>query len=68
MKDSIDHRIEKIDKEISFIEAVEHLINKQSRENESDTPDFILAKYLSKCLEAFEEATRDRDAFFGRDA
>lgn len=30
-------------------------------ENMSDTPDFILATYLSKCLEAFDEAVRVRD-------
>ena len=28
------------------------IINKYSLENESNTPDFILAEYLMKCLEA----------------
>lgn len=32
------------------------LINKHSKENGSDTPDFILAKYLNDCLKAFNKA------------
>ena len=67
MEDNIIDKVNKIDKEISFIDAIEDLINRQSRENESNTPDFILAKYLLTCLEAFEEATRSRDEFFGVD-
>ena len=38
------------------------LINKASRENESDTPDFILAEFLYKCLLAFESAVISRDS------
>ncbi len=36
------------------------VINRASVENRSDTPDFILAKYLERCLEAFEEASNAR--------
>ena len=32
-------------------------INKHSRENESDTPDYILAEMMINCLKAFERAT-----------
>ena len=32
-------------------------INRVSRENKSNTPDFILAEYLTDCLSAFEKAT-----------
>lgn len=39
------------------------LLNRASRENESNTPDFILAGYLMNCLEAFEDATRQREGF-----
>ena len=36
------------------------LLNRHSRENQSDTPDFILATYLERCLEAFEAASNHR--------
>lgn len=39
------------------------LINKHSKENGSNTPDFILAEYLNKCLEAFNSAVMHRDNF-----
>lgn len=45
----------------SLTESIKHLLNSFSRENESDTPDFILAQYLISCLESFEQATRQRD-------
>lgn len=39
---------------------VEEAINRASRENRSDTPDYILAEYLMRCLDAFEKATNMR--------
>lgn len=42
------------------------LLNEHSRENASDTPDFILAGYLVNCLAAFEAATRHRELWYGR--
>ena len=43
------------------------LINSQCQENESNTPDYILARYLVKCLEAFNEATNDRSIWYQND-
>ena len=40
------------------------LLNKHSAENYSDTPDFILARYMLKCLVAFDEATNERAKWF----
>ena len=40
------------------------LLNKYSIENNSDTPDFILAEYLLDCLSAWEHATAKRDRWF----
>ena len=40
-------------------------LNRASRENASNTPDFILAQYLLRCLNAFEMATIDRDKWYG---
>lgn len=41
------------------------LINKVSREQDSDTPDFILAEYLMACLSAFEVGVNRRDGWYG---
>lgn len=42
------------------------LLNAHSVENASDTPDFILSRFMLDCLEAFERAHRDREQFYGR--
>ena len=47
--------------ENNFREDLTDLINKHSKENGSDTPDFILARYLENCLEAFDIALQERD-------
>ena len=47
----------------SLTKEIEILINKHSRENESDTPDFILANYLMNCLAAYELAVGQRDTW-----
>ena len=41
-------------------------LNRCSRENGSNTPDFILAQYLANCLEAFDVAIRQRAQWYGR--
>lgn len=53
------------DKKEQFATELAYLINRCSMENGSDTPDFILAHYLKKCLEAYEYAARTRDKWFG---
>lgn len=40
------------------------LINKCSREQDSNTPDFILAEYLMACLSAFEVASNRREVWY----
>jgi len=37
------------------------LINKHSKENGSNTPDFILSQYLSGCLEVFDKTIKLRE-------
>jgi len=44
-----------------FREDLEVLINQNSKENGSDTPDFILADYLADCLDAFNKAVTRRN-------
>ncbi len=49
-----------------FIKELELLINKYSKENDSDTPDFILARYLNEVLKNFNAAVLDREQWYGR--
>lgn len=44
---------------------IEKLLNEASAENESNTPDFILAAYLNNCLTAFNTAVNTRDRWYG---
>lgn len=48
----------KIEKEIRSV------INRYSAENQSNTPDFILAKFLMGCLDAFNKATNRRTEWY----
>lgn len=41
--------------------AISQAINSVSAENGSDTPDFILAEFLTECLMAWNKATRKRN-------
>jgi len=49
-----------------FRTALTALINRYSKENDSDTPDFILATWLSDSLELFSRTVRRRDQWYGR--
>jgi hypothetical protein len=49
-----------------FRTELETLINCQSMENGSDTPDFILADYLADCLASFDKALQAREKWYGR--
>lgn len=44
------------------------LLNTYSRENDSNTPDFILARYLVSCLLAWNEGVMERETWYGRKA
>ena len=48
----------------SFEKKLENLINCYSKENDSDTPDYILAQYISRCLDTFAIITRKRDEWY----
>lgn len=51
-----------------FERAIQYAINTHSKESDSNTPDFILAQYLSGCLQAFNQATQQRETWYERDA
>lgn len=40
--------------EVAFVDALSDVINRYSRENASNTPDFILGQYLMACLAAWD--------------
>lgn len=50
----------------NFRDELSALINKHSKENGSNTPDYVLATYLSICLEAFDNAVKIREEWYGR--
>lgn len=54
--------------ENEFKDELRCLLNRHSRENASNTPDFILAQYLLASLLAFETAVQQRETWYGRDA
>jgi len=51
-----------------FEKELEHLINRTSQENPSNTPDFILAQFLVACLAAWNQGVQQRETWYGRDA
>jgi hypothetical protein len=48
-----------------FEEKLRALLNRTCQENESNTPDFILAEFLSQSLAAFNLAVVCRDKWYG---
>ena len=50
-----------------FLSELQSVINRFSKENGSNTPDFILAQYLSDCLATFNKAVQSRENWYGRD-
>jgi hypothetical protein len=47
-----------------FEKELARILNKACQENESNTPDFILAQYMMDSLHAFNTATQARDAWY----
>lgn len=50
----------------AFERDIQDLINRHSKEDGSNTPDFILAEFLNGCLESFNLAVRLREGWYGR--
>jgi len=48
----------------SFEQELVRLLNRHSKENESNTPDFLLAHYLLGCLNAYNLAVNQRDEWY----
>lgn len=50
--------------ERKFREKLAKLLNKYSREHGSNTPDFILARYILEVVKAFDNAANVRDIWY----
>jgi hypothetical protein len=50
----------------NFRKELKELINKHSKKNGSNTPDEVIANYLNRCLDTFDEAVIARERFYGR--
>ena len=78
-EDAVSHMFPVTDKEVArgtlsgtptpppseFEHELESLLNRYSIENESDTPDFILALFLRRCLNMWASAVQARDRWYG---
>lgn len=51
--------------DMSFEQKLKYLLNYMQLENESNTPDFVLAAYLHACLRNFNTAVQSRDNWWG---
>lgn len=52
-------------KKTELEKSLSDLINCESRENDSNTPDFLLAEFMVNCLDAFELANNKREVWYG---
>ena len=50
----------------SFQHELRALINKHCKENDSNTPDFLLAEYLINVLDAYSTLNNKRELWYGR--
>jgi hypothetical protein len=60
--------VEKLEtKHESFTRELTSLINRYSKENGSNTPDYIVAGYIENCLHALNAAVNNREKWYGRE-
>ena len=50
---------------VEFTEELQALLNRHGADTVCNTPDYILAEYLTSCLELYENTVRSRDTWFG---
>jgi len=54
-----------LDVELTLADELRMVLNRHSAENESNTPDTILAEYLMGALGAYNWAAQERDKWYG---
>lgn len=57
-------RKEKAVENTDFRDSIKNVINMYSKENESDTPDYILAHFIERALKAFDHAVNLRTEWY----
>jgi hypothetical protein len=55
-----------VPRETQFHRELSSLLNRYSKENGSNTPDFLLASYLTGCLHTFNSIVNAREEWYGR--
>ncbi len=50
----------------SLLDDLGSLLNSYNKENDSNTPDYVLAQYMLDCLRAFNQAVMAREGWHGR--
>lgn len=63
--DRLERKMDKDDRMTDFERELKGLINKYSKENGSNTSDWILAEFLSQVLDSFDYAVNKRDRWYG---
>ena len=58
--------LRELNKQEKFRKELTTLLNSYSRENDSNTPDYILAEYMLNCYSAFNNAVNARESWYGR--
>jgi hypothetical protein len=53
------------EQKLTFELELRNLINRHSKENDSNTPDYILAEYIQSSLNVFNNIVKQRDAWYG---
>lgn len=59
-------QVEREQRQASFRNELQELLNRHSMENESNTPDYMLADYLIQCLKSLDEAINRRSSWYGK--
>lgn len=55
-----------VQEELDFRKKLQNLLTEHSRENVSGTPDHILANYLARCLDNYDQTLIERETWYGR--
>jgi hypothetical protein len=55
-----------VEPETTLLDEIRSAINRNSAENDSDTPDFILARFLTECLNAWNKTVAEREKWYNR--
>lgn len=65
-KADLEAKFQELQNKAGFQNELTKLINRYSQENNSGTPDFVLAQYIQNSLNAFNLAVNEREKWYGR--